>query len=142
MQTNQKGLDLIKSCEGLELKAYQDVVGVWTIGYGHTKGVKAGMVITAEKAEQMLKEELKEYEEGVERLIKIPLSSNEFSALVSFAYNLGLGNLGSSTLLRLLNKGDKIGASNEFEKWNKAGGKIYPGLVKRRALEKQLFLEA
>jgi lysozyme len=142
MRTSQRGLSLIKSFEGLRLLAYRDAVGVWTIGYGATRGVKPGMSVTKEQAERMLLNDVQRFEPEVERLVKVPLSGNQWDALVSFTYNLGASNLESSTLLRLLNVGDYAGAAEQFPRWNKAGGKVLPGLVRRREAERVLFLEA
>ncbi|AVD86176.1 lysozyme [Pseudomonas sp. SWI44] len=142
MRTSQRGLSLIKSFEGLRLQAYQDSVGVWTIGYGATRGVSAGMSITKEQAERMLLNDVQRFEPEVERLITAPLSQNQWDALVCFTYNLGAANLESSTLRRLLNAGDYVGAADQFPRWIKAGGKVLQGLVRRRAAERELFLEA
>ncbi|CAK9889218.1 lysozyme [Pseudomonas fluorescens] len=142
MRTTQRGLGLIKSFEGLRLQSYQDAVGVWTIGYGTTRGIKAGMSITKDQAERMLANDVQRFEAEVERLVKVPLTSNQRDALISFTYNLGAANLESSTLLRLLNRGDYAGAAEQFPRWNKAGGKVLPGLVRRREAERTLFLEA
>lgn len=142
MRTSQRGVSLIKSFEGLRLLAYRDAVGVWTIGYGATRGVKAGMSITKEQAERMLLNDVQRFEPEVARLVQVPLTGNQWDALVSFTYNLGAANLESSTLLRLLNRGDYPGAAGQFPRWNKAGGKVLPGLVRRRAAERVLFLEA
>jgi len=142
MRTSQRGLSLIKSFEGLRLLAYRDAVGVWTIGYGATRGVKAGMSITKEQAERMLLNDVQRFEPEVERLVQVPLSANQWDALVSFTYNLGAANLESSTLLRKLNAGDYAGAAEQFPRWNNAGGKVLPGLVRRREAERALFLEA
>ena len=139
MHISQKGLDLIKSFEGLRLSAYKDVVGVVTIGYGTTAGVKMGDTITKERAEELLREDVKRFEDQVLRLVKVPLTQGQLDALVSFTYNLGAANLGNSTLLRLLNAGDYKGAAAQFDRWTKAGGKELPGLVKRRAAERALF---
>jgi lysozyme len=139
MHTSQKGLDLIKSFEGLRLSAYKDVVGVVTIGYGTTSGVKMGDTITKERAEQLLREDVERFESQVLRLVKVPLTQGQHDALVSFVYNLGAGNLSNSTLLRLLNAGDYAGAAAQFNRWNKAGGKVLSGLVRRRAAERALF---
>lgn len=137
---NKQGLELIKHFESLKLEAYKDVVGVWTIGWGHTgEDVYEGLVITEEQAEELLKKDLEEYERYVRGSIGTRLNDNQFSALVSFAYNLGIGNLKTSTLLKLLNKGDYFNASKEFVKWSKAGGKRYKGLVRRRLSERNLF---
>lgn len=140
MQINQKGIDLVKSFEGLRLEAYLDAVGIPTIGYGSTRGVKLGQKITKEEAEELLKKELDEFSGEVEKLLKISVTENEFSALVSFAYNVGVGALGRSTLLRKLNAGDKEGAAKEFFRWNMAGGRVLEGLKRRRAAEAGLFL--
>ena len=139
MHTSQKGLDLIKSFEGLRLSAYKDVVGVVTIGYGTTSGVKMGDTITKERAEELLREDVARFESQVLRLVKVPLTQGQHDALVSFVYNLGAGNLSNSTLLRLLNAGDYAGAAAQFDRWNKAGGKVLAGLVRRRAAERALF---
>lgn len=141
MRTSQRGLSLIKSFEGLRLQAYQDSVGVWTIGYGTTRGVKAGMAITKEQAERMLMDDVQRFEPEIERLVTLPLSQNQWDALISFTYNLGAANLESSTLLRKLNAGDYTGAAEQFPCWNKAGGRVLPGLVRRRAAEQALFME-
>jgi lysozyme len=143
MKISQTGVDLIKSFEGLSLKAYKvDGAGekYWTIGYGsYGPHVKEGQVITKEKAEEMLKEELERFVKGVDELVKVTVNQYQFDALVSFAYNCGLGNLKSSTLLKKVNAKDFKGAANEFSKWNKAGGNVLKGLVRRRAAEKELF---
>lgn len=139
MNTSQKGLDLIKSFEGLRLSAYKCPAGVWTIGYGTTAGVKEGQVITKERADELLRDDVKRFEDQVLRLVKVPLTQGQLDALVSFTYNLGAANLGNSTLLRLLNAGDYKGAAAQFDRWTKAGGKELPGLVKRRAAERALF---
>lgn len=145
MQISKTGIELIKRFEGLELKAYQDSVGVWTIGYGWTqpvdgKKVGPGMVIDQATADRLLKCGLVQYEQGVNQLVKVKITQGQFDALVSFAYNLGLRSLSTSTLLQKLNAGDKQGAANEFGRWVNAGGKRLEGLVKRRAAERELFL--
>lgn len=141
MKISQKGMKLIQDFEGLALKAYKDSVGVLTVGWGSTGShVTAGMTITKEQAEQLLKKDLERFEKGVSDLVKVPLNQNQFDALVSFSFNLGLGNLKSSTLLKKLNASDYIGASKEFERWNRAGGKVLNGLTRRRIAERDLFL--
>lgn len=139
MMINEAGLNLIKDFEGCRLKAYLCPAGVWTIGYGHTQGVKPDMVINQLQAERFLRQDLKRFEDAVTSLVKVPITPNQFSALVSFAYNVGTGALYDSTLLRKLNKKDYKGAANEFLRWNKAGGKVLPGLTRRRLAEKDLF---
>ena len=145
MQTSDKGIALIKQFEGCKLTAYQDSVGVWTIGYGWTKPVdgkpiRAGMTINQETAERLLKTGLVSYESDVSRLVKVGLTQGQFDALVSFTYNLGARSLSTSTLLRKLNAGDYAGAADEFLRWNKAGGKVLNGLTRRREAERDLFL--
>ena len=141
MNIGQKGIDLIKHFEGCELNAYKCPAGVWTIGYGHIKGVSEGMSITQEQAEQMLLDELKEYENYINELVTVSLSQNQFDALVSWVYNLGPANLQSSTLLKVLNSGDYSGVPAQIERWNKAGGKVLEGLIRRREAESALFCE-
>ncbi|HCT5190022.1 lysozyme [Enterobacter cloacae] len=145
MQTSDKGISLIKQFEGCKLTAYQDSVGVWTIGYGWTqpvdgKPIRAGMTIKQETAERLLKTGLVSYESDVSRLVKVGLTQGQFDALVSFTYNLGARSLSTSTLLRKFNAGDYAGAADEFLRWNKAGGKVLNGLTRRREAERALFL--
>ena len=145
MQTSDKGIALIKQFEGCKLTAYQDSVGVWTIGYGWThpvdgKPIRAGMTIKQETAERLLKTGLVSYESDVSRLVKVGLTQGQFDALVSFTYNLGARSLSTSTLLRKLKAGDYAGAADEFLRWNKAGGKVLNGLTRRREAERALFL--
>lgn len=140
MKTSENGRKLIQEFEGCRTKAYQDCVGVWTIGYGHTGDVKAGQVISQQEADRLLAQDLQRFEAGVERNVKVALSQNQFDALVSFCYNLGVGSLQKSTLLKKLNRGDYKGAAEEFLKWNKAGGKVLKGLVRRREAERNMFL--
>lgn len=145
MQTSEKGIALIKEFEGCKLTAYQDSVGVWTIGYGWTqpvdgKPIRAGMTIKQETAERLLKTGLVSYESDVSRLVKVGLNQGQFDAMVSFTYNLGARSLSTSTLLRKLNAGDYAGAADEFLRWNKAGGKVLNGLTRRREAERALFL--
>ena len=145
MRVSENGINLIKQFEGCRLTAYQDSVGVWTIGYGWTQSVDGnpvakGMVITQQKADDLLKQGVVQYENGVNSLVKVQLNQNQLDALVDFAYNLGVNALKGSTLLKKLNTGDYAGAANEFTKWNKAGGKELAGLTRRREAEKSLFL--
>lgn len=140
MSISAAGLDLIKSFEGLKLKAYRDPVGIWTIGYGHTRNVKAGQVISPSQAVELLKEDLKDAEADVDRLVKVQINPSQRAALVSFVFNLGGTNFAKSTLLRKLNAGDYAGAAEEFGRWVNAGGQRLPGLVRRREAEKKLFL--
>lgn len=151
MIISERGLDLIKDFEGYlrPLKdggciAYRCPAGVWTIGWGCTKGVKAGMTWTKQQAVEGLRRELAECEAAVTRMVTVPIHQHQFDALVSFAYNCGVGALKKSTILRKLNRGDVEGAAAAFELWNKAtvNGKrvVLRGLARRRAAEKALFL--
>lgn len=145
MKISNNGLNLIKQFEGCRLTAYQDSVGVWTIGYGWTQSVDGtpvakGMAITQEKAEALLRSGTLQFEDGVNRLVNVAINQNQFDALVDFAYNLGVASLEKSTLLKKLNASDYRGASDEFPKWNKAGGKVLAGLTRRREAERTLFL--
>lgn len=143
MKTSDAGITLVKSSEGLKLVAYKCPAGIWTNGYGHTgPDVTPGMVITQAQADALLARDLERFETGVARLVKVPLNQNQFDALVCFSFNLGLGALQGSTLLRLLNAGDYAGAAAQFPRWNKAGGKELPGLTRRRAAEQSLFQAA
>lgn len=139
MRISKKGIDLIKSFEGCKLTAYKCPAGIWTCGFGTTSGVTPGMTITREQAEEMLKKDLVKFETVVKTLVKVVLTQEQFDSLVSFSYNTGSGALGSSTLLKKLNKGDYKGASEEFLRWNKAGGKVLVGLIRRRMAEQKLF---
>ncbi|WP_448195581.1 lysozyme [Serratia marcescens] len=145
MNISKNGIELIKRFEGLRLKAYQDSVGVWTIGYGWTqpvdgKKVGPGMQIDQATADRLLKCGVVQYEQGVNQLVKVKITQGQFDALVSFAYNLGLRSLSTSTLLQKLNDGDKQGAADQFGRWVNAGGKRLDGLVARRAAEREMFL--
>ena len=141
MKLGESGTEILKYFEGCKLTAYQDSLGVWTIGYGHTKGVYNGMTITQEEAEQMLLTELEEYEGYIENMVTVPLTQNQFDALVVWIYNLGPTNFKNSTLLKELNAGNYNAAGQEITRWNKAGGKVLAGLVKRREAEAELFNE-
>jgi lysozyme len=136
---SEEGISLIKKFEGCELRSYQDAVDVWTVGYGHTKDVKPGQMITKEEAEEMLIEELTEYCSYVETAVEVPLHQNQFDALVSWTYNLGPTNLNSSTMLKKLNAGEYEDIPEQIKRWNKAGGKVLPGLERRRLAESLLF---
>jgi len=139
MEYSKTGLILTEKFEGCRLVAYQDQVGVWTIGYGHTHGVHEGMICTQEQAEQWLREDIKAAENAVSQDVHVPLTQGEFDALVDFVFNLGSGALLHSTLLRLLNSGNYHGAAEEFEKWDHAGGKVVAQLLRRRQVEEAEF---
>lgn len=134
-----RGINLIKKYEGCRLTAYKCPAGVYTIGYGHTNGVKKGQKITQKQAEDFLREDVKTFEKGVLRAVSAPLTQNQFDALVSFCYNCGLSAFKTSTMLKKLNARDYAGAADEFPRWNKSNGKVLNGLVKRRAAERKLF---
>lgn len=141
--TGNGGIALIKQYEGLRLTTYKDAVGIPTIGYGHVENpISPGgtRTITAEDAEQILREDLQRFEHDVNNMLTVEVTQNQFDALVSFAFNLGPANLKSSTLLRKVNSGDFNGAAEEFPKWNHAGGQVLAGLTARRNAEKTLFL--
>jgi lysozyme len=143
MRINEAGLKILKKFEGCKLKAYKDIVGVLTIGYGHTgSDVTDGKTITKGEAEELLLKDLGRFEKGIHDLLKVAVSENQFSALVVFAYNVGLNALSGSTLLKKLNAGDIIGAADQFLRWNRAGGKEVDGLTNRRHAERDLFLTA
>ena len=139
MQISKVGLDLIKQFEGLYLNSYRCPAGIPTIGYGHTAGVAMGQTITQQQADDYLRRDVRQFERAVSRQVTVPLTQGQFDALVSFAFNLGEGALAQSTLLRLLNAGDYAGAAAQFDRWNKAAGRVLPGLVRRRAAERALF---
>lgn len=139
MKISQEGLSLIKKFEGLELTAYQCSAGVWTIGYGHTKGVQEGDEWSESHANDMLELELEEYEGYINDCVEVSLSQNQFDALVSWVYNLGPANLKSSTMLKVLNLGDFPKVPEQIKRWNKAGGKVLQGLIRRREAEALLF---
>lgn len=140
MKVNAAGLQLIKRSEGLRLDAYLCPAGVWTIGYGHTGDVKKGDRITSHQADVLLDHDLDHFERRVEALAP-GANDNEFSAMVSFAFNLGEAALSRSSLLKKFLAGDKVGAAAEFMKWKYAAGKVLPGLVLRRSEERNLFLK-
>lgn len=139
MRTSDEGISLIRHFEGCSLGAYLCPAGVWTIGYGHTREVKEGDVINREQAEALLIEDLEEFEGYVNSMVEVALKQNEFDALVSWVFNLGPGNFKESTLLNRVNYGPMSDVPHQIQRWNKAGGKILEGLVKRRAAEAALW---
>ena len=142
MKISDKGVQFIKQFEGLSLVAYRPVPTEkhLTIGYGHYGAdVQAGQTISKERAEQMLRSDIQRFELGVARHVTAPVNQDQFDALVSLAYNIGLGAFQSSTLLKKLNQKDYKGAAAEFGRWNKGGGKVLKGLVTRRQKERDLF---
>jgi lysozyme len=147
MKIGKKGLDLIKSFEGLKLNPYLDSVNIPTIGFGtirYPNGKAVSMsdpAITEEKALFFLEHEINEKTSAINKMLKVSVNQNQFDALVSFAYNVGVGALQKSTLLKLLNSGDYAAAAEQFLRWNKAGGKELAGLTRRRQAERSLFLQ-
>ena len=140
MKTSQAGKDLIISFEGIRLQAYKCPAGVWTIGVGSTQPpVKPGEVLTKKEAMDRFDRDLVKYENAVDRLVKVPLTQNQFDALVSFTFNVGEGALAKSTLLKKLNAGDYDAVPAELMKWTKGGGKELPGLVRRRRAEAAMW---
>lgn len=142
MNISEAGLELIKDHEGCVLTAYPDPGtggDPWTIGYGSTRGVQQGMMISREEADARLREDVHSAEQCVNRSTDVILTQNQFDALVSFVFNVGCKAFQGSTLLRKLNAGDVDGAANEFQRWNKGGGKVLPGLVVRRKSEEETF---
>lgn len=141
---SSEGLALVKHFESLFLKAYKCPAGVWTIGWGHTGlqhndgTVYAGRTITEAKAEELLAYDMHQFEERVSALVKVPLTQNQFDALVSFDFNTGA--LHKSTLLKRLNARDYSGAADQFLKWTRAGGRVLRGLTRRRQSERNLFI--
>ena len=145
-QISPHGLEKLKQWEGLKTKAYKDTGGVWTIGYGHTAAAgtpapRQGMVITASEAESILLKDLTQYEAAVENNVNVKLNDNQFAALVSFAFNVGINAFKNSTLLKKLNSGNFDAVPVELRKWVKAGGKKVQGLVNRRQAEGYLWME-
>ena len=141
--TGDKGVQLICQFEGLKLERYRDAVGLWTIGYGHLilkEEMEKLIKITTGEAKNILRKDLNRTETGVKKLLTLSVTQNQFDALVSFAFNLGLGNLKKSTLLKKVNAGDKEAAALQFKCWNKAGGRVLAGLTRRRDAEMRLFL--
>ena len=139
MNISQEGLSLIKKFEGCELEAYKCAAGVLTIGYGSTKGVKKGDTITQEEADNLLLHEMNEYEGYINNLVTVDLKQNQFDALVSWVFNLGPANLKASTMLKVLNNKEYDDVPAQIKRWNKAGGKVLQGLIRRREAEALLF---
>jgi lysozyme len=134
------GLGLIQEFEGCKLEAYRCPANILTIGIGHTRGVKEGNKITESQALDLLREDVRWVENAINKHVQVRINQNQYDALCSFIFNCGEGAFSLSTLLRKLNTGDYEGAANEFSRWNKANGKELPGLTRRRAAEKALFL--
>ena len=137
---SQNGLALTKQFEGCRLTAYQDQVGVWTIGYGHTgKGVVSGLTITQDQAEALLSSDIAGSAAYVNQVVTVPLGQNQFDALVDFVFNLGRAAFGGSTMLKQLNAGNFTPAAGQFVLWDHAGGQVVMGLLRRRQAEQAMF---
>ena len=139
MKISQEGINLIKKIEGCELEAYKCAAGVWTKGYGSTKGVKEGDTITQDEAEELLIKDLEVFEKAVNDAVKVAMVQCQFDALVSWTFNLGPGNLNSSTMLKKLNGREFDEVSEQMKRWNKANGKTLDGLIRRREAEALLY---
>ena len=139
MKISLEGLSLIKKFEGCRLKAYYCSGGVLTIGYGHTGGVKETDTITQEEADKLLKGDVLKFEKYVSDNVKVDLDQSQFDALVAWTFNLGVGNLRESTMLKKLNNQEYESVPFEMRRWNKAGGKTLDGLIRRRQAESLLF---
>ena len=139
MKISEEGKALIKKFEGCELDSYVCSGGVWTIGYGHTAGVKQGDKINQDEADHLLTEDLEEFEGYVNNAVEVALDQNQFDALVAWTFNLGPSNLKSSTMLEVLNEEKYSKVPSEMKRWNKAGGKVLEGLIRRREAEALLF---
>lgn len=139
LRMNEAGLAIIRKSEGLRLDAYY-AHGQWLIGYGHSRTARAGMKITEAQASALLREDVRAFEDGVKMRLAVPVNENEFSAMVSLAYNLGLGGFEKTSVLLRINKGDRKGAAAAFLRYNKAGGKVLEHLSHRREEERALFL--
>ena len=139
MKCSQEGLALIKRFEGCRLKAYRCSANVLTIGYGHTGGVKEDDAISQPEADELLKEDIAKFEKYVDDNVMVELNQSQFDALVAWTFNLGVGNLRESTMLKKLNNEDYASVPSEMKRWNKAGGKTLDGLIRRRKAESLLF---
>lgn len=139
MNVSDRGIEVIKQHEGLRLKAYLDPVGVWTIGWGHTRRVKPGQHISLEQAQEFFALDLSDAAACVIANVRVELTQGQFDALVSFVFNLGCGALRRSTLLKHLNNGQHPLAAKEFTRWNKGGGRVLRGLTRRREDEQMMF---
>ena len=139
MKCSQEGLELIKKFEGCKLKSYKCPAGVWTIGYGHTEDIKEGDIVSPEEANKLLRADVFKFEEYVADNVMVELTQTQFDALVAWTFNLGVGNLRNSTMLKKLNNADYTSVPFEMKRWNKAGGKTLDGLVRRRQAESLLF---
>jgi lysozyme len=145
LKTGESGKSLIKEFEGFRAVAYLCPAGVWTVGYGTTRingvAVTSKTKVTTDEADAFLEQDLQLFEDGVNHNVTVQLTQNQFDALICFVYNLGVGSLKKSTLLKRVNAGKFAEAADEFLKWDKANGKKLPGLTRRRKAERELFLK-
>tara|TARA_R100000541_G_scaffold18152_1_gene27936 strand:- start:192 stop:635 length:444 start_codon:yes stop_codon:yes gene_type:complete len=139
MKISIEGLSLIKKFEGCELNSYKCAAGVPTIGFGSTHGIEMGMSISKARAEELLLEDISKFEDIVDKSVTVALDQHQFDALVSWTFNLGGGNLNSSTMLKVINAGDYEDVPEQIKRWNKANGKVLEGLIRRREAEALLF---
>ncbi|ECK7391395.1 lysozyme [Salmonella enterica subsp. enterica] len=140
MKTSDNGRAFIRAREGVKLAAYQDGGGVWTIGYGHTRGVKQGQVINHEQADEFLNNDLRQVESCISERVTVALNQNQFDALVSFVFNVGRQAFSDSTLLKKLNEGNYRAAADQFTRWVYDNDQFVQGLYNRRVAERDLFL--
>lgn len=140
MKTSDNGRAFIRAREGVKLAAYQDGGGVWTIGYGHTRGVKQGQVINHEQADEFLNNDLRQVESCISERVTVPLNQNQFDALVSFVFNVGRQAFSDSTLLKKLNEGNYRAAADQFTRWVYDNDQFVQGLYNRRVAERDLFI--
>lgn len=139
---NAAGRALIKEFEGLRLQAYLCPAGLWTIGYGHTRTARSGMVISAAQAEWLLDDDVRIIAREIENLVTVPLTDNQFAALACFTFNVGAKNLAQSSLLLLLQRGWYEQVPAQLTRWNKVRGEPMGGLTRRRAAEARLWNQA
>lgn len=137
-----EGLTLIRSFEGFSATPYKDAAGVLTIGYGHTKTAHKYSLITKQQAEDLLRQDIEPFERAVSRYVRVPLTQNEYDALVSLAYNIGVNGFAKSSLLKDLNQDNRLAAADHFRDWVHAGGRKNEGLKRRRDVERQVFLNS
>lgn len=146
MKTSDVGVNLIEEFEGFKSKAYRCPAGIWTVGYGTTfidgDPVQPGMTVTLAEAESLIKKDLEQFEKAVSDAVRVPLNQNQFDALVSLCYNIGPGGFRRSSVLSNLNLGNYDKAASSIMNFVKGGGKVLPGLVRRRQAEKDLFEKA
>lgn len=141
MKTNERARQIIKSCESLRLQSYLCPAGQWTIGWGHTTGVKPGQTITEAQAEEFFRQDVEQKERALDGLLSVRLNDNQYSALVSLVFNIGQGHFADSTLRKVINAdpNDREQITYQWKRWNKSGGKVLPGLTIRRQMELDLY---